>query len=67
MIKNAVIYVSTTASLLQKMNINWCRGNGQYYMLAHPDINYNSIDTYKLEILPIFMLSVFVYINCSLN
>ena len=36
-------------------------------MLYHPDFNDVSIDTYRLEIFPTFMLSDGVYITCSLN
>ena len=58
---------STTGSLLQQINISLCRENSQNYMLAHTDFNKISIDNYKQESLPIFMLEDCVYVTCSLN
>ena len=67
MINIAEIYVRTTVSLLQQIHICCYRENIKYYMLAHPDFNNISIDTYKQEILSTFLLANGVYITCSLN
>ena len=42
------ISVVTTSYLLQQINIHWCRGNSQHYMLGDTDFNDISSDTYKL-------------------
>ena len=67
MIKVAEIYVITSGSLLHQINISWCRGNSQHSMLAHPDSNKFSIDNYKREIFPKFMLEDCVYATRSLS
>ena len=41
------IYVRTTRSLLQQINIRWCREIIQRYMLANTDFNNISIDNQK--------------------
>ena len=67
MIRIDDIYVSTTASLLWKINIHRCKKNTQHYMLANPYFDKISIDSYKREILPILMLEDGVYITLPLN
>ena len=66
-IKNSNIYVSTTGSLLQQINISWCRKSNQNYMLTHPDFRKNSIDDYKKANLRTFMLVDCIYATRSLN
>ena len=51
------IYVRTTRSLLQQINIRWCREIIQRYMLANTDFNNISIDNQKWEILPTLVLA----------
>ena len=45
--KIADIYVNTTASILQEINIHRCRKNIQHSILANPDFNWIPIDIYK--------------------
>ena len=67
MIKIADIYVGTNESLLQQINIIWCRENSQHSISNLPNFNNTSIDNYKQEKFPTFMLAYGVYITCSLN
>ena len=67
MIKISNIYVSNTEYLIQQINMFWCRKNRQHYMLAHPDSNNISIDSYEWERLPTTMLADFVYVTRLLN
>ena len=52
----AKIYVRTTGSLFLQMNIYWYIKNRQHSMLDDLDFNENSIETYKQEIRPTFVL-----------
>ena len=61
------IYVINTGSLLHMINISWCSKNSQHYMLPHPNVDKISINNYKQEILPTFMLENCVYVTRSLN
>ena len=61
------IYVITTASLLQQINIRRYRKNIQHSMLAHTDLNNVSIDNYKQEIFTTFMLPGCVFFTCLMN
>ena len=45
MMKISDIYISTTESILQHINIHRCWRNFQHSMLSHLDFNYNPIDT----------------------
>ena len=67
MIKIYNIYDSTTWSLLPQINIYRRRENIQHSMLYNTDLNYNSIDTYKQEIFPTFILAYCIHITRSLN
>ena len=67
MMKFSNVYVSITGYLLQQINIHQCKEKSQHYMLAHPDFNKISTDTYKQEIFLTFMLSGVTYITCPLN
>ena len=67
MIQIADIYVSTTGYLLHMINIRQYRLNSQHYLLAHHDSNRISIDNYKRNIFPTFMLADGVYNTRSLN
>ena len=60
-------YVRITGYIIQQININWCRKSIQHFMLADSDFNNISIDTYKREIFPTFMLADGEYIIRSLN
>ena len=61
------VYVSTTGYLLHVIYIRLCRGNSQHSMSVHPDFNNISIDNYKQEILPTFILELHVYVTHLLN
>ena len=61
------IYGSTTGSLLQLIYICPCSNNSQHSTLANPDYNIISIEKYKQEIFPSFMLSLHAYVTSSLN
>ena len=63
----ADIYVSITVSLLQQINICWCRNNCQYSMPAHPEFKNIPMENYKREILLTFMLADCLYVTHSLN
>ena len=67
MIKISDIYVSTPVYLLQQISLYQGRNNSQHYMLARPDFKNISIDTYRREMFPTFMLIAGVYITCSVN
>ena len=67
MIKISDIYVSTTGSLLQLINIHLCMENSQHPMLYSNYFNNISIYNYKREIFPPFMLGYGMYVTCSLN
>ena len=56
MIKNPAIYVSTTESQVQLINIRWCRENIQHYMLDRTYYNKTSIDNYRRELFQTFTL-----------
>ena len=65
---NAVdIYVSTTGYLTQMIYICRCRENSQHYMSDNPYLNHISMDNYKQEIFPTFVLELLFYNICSLN
>ena len=66
MIKISGFYISPTGSLIQLINICRCRENSQDYMLDNTDYNNISIDIYKQEILPTFMLALCELIKGSL-
>ena len=57
----------TTWSVLQLINIQWCSMNSQHSNLSNPYYKYLSIDNYKQDILPTFMLSLCVFFTGSLN
>ena len=57
MMKIADSYVSITGYLMQDIGINRQKVNIQPIMLAHPVFHDISIDTYKQEIFPTFMLA----------
>ena len=57
------IYIRTTGSLIQLINLCWCSKNNQYYMLAISDYSNSSIDNYKREIFKTFMLGFCVFIK----
>ena len=59
--------VRTTGSLLQLVDISWCRRNIQHYMSAHTDFINILMENLKQEILPIFLLAGGVYITLLLN
>ena len=63
----AKMYVSTIGHLLQIIYFRWCRENSQNYMLAHPNFNHSSMENYKREIFPTFMLALLLYVIHSLN
>ena len=67
MIKIVDVYVRTTVSLLQHIDISWCGKNSQHYITAHTDLNKFLIDNYKREIFLTFMLEYCVYVTCSFN
>ena len=67
MIKIYEIYVSTTGSQLQIIYICWFRENIQHSMLDNHNYNNLSIENYKREILPTFMLALHVYFTHSLT
>ena len=60
MIKISGIYVGTTGYILQMINISWCRGNSQHSMSDNTYFNHISMEKYKQEILPKFMLAIFI-------
>ena len=61
------IGVSANGSLIQRIYIYWCRKNSQHYMLANPDFKNISMENYKREIFPTFMLELRLYVIHSLN
>ena len=63
----AKIYVRTTWYSLQQIYFLWCRKNSQYYMLVHPYFNWISIDHYKREKIPTFIVADDLYVNRSLK
>ena len=61
------IYFRTTGSILQQISIIKCRENSQHYMPENPDFKNISMENYKQEIFPTFMLADCVYITRELN
>ena len=56
MVKNSDIYVITTLSQPQLIKFFLCRKNIQYYMLANPYFNKNSVENDEQETLSTFLL-----------
>ena len=67
MLKFSGIYVSTTGYLLHLIYFRECCKNSQQYMLDNPDFNNISIENYKWERLPVFMLSLYVFVASLLT
>ena len=63
MIKVAEIYVSTTFSLLQLVFLFWFMMNSQNSMSANHKFNNISIENYKQEIFPTFLLALIFQIS----
>ena len=61
------IYVRTIGSMIYIIYFRRCRGNSKHYMSANPYFNHISMDNYKPEIMPTFMLAFILYFLCSLN
>ena len=63
----AGIYASTTGYLLTMIYFCWCGKYRQYSITANPDFNNISIENYKQNKFPTFMLSLYLYVISSLN
>ena len=61
------ICVSTTGYPIQMIYIFQCKGNSQHSMSYNPDFSNISMENYKREILPTFMLALRLYVIRSLN
>ena len=58
----ADIYVRTTGYLLPIIHFLQCRKNSQHSMSANTDFNNISMDKYKQEIFPTFVLALQLYV-----